>query len=1250
MGMGINLATAYITVQTNLGAFNRNLYQVRRQLDDMFGVLLGAKFASGLFMVGLDTIVIKSIQAARSLEAMTTELEILTGSASEAAEIVKGVIEFAARTPFTIPDLLSVTEQMVNFGERGQKLMKTLKMLGDAAMGNREKFNTLALVFNQIRGRAYLVAQDFYQLSQRGILSMDDLAKYLGKTRAETAKLQQAGKISFEAVRGTLEMLTSAGGRYANMMEKMSQTFEGLWSTSIDVFNMAFQSLGAKFIPIVGRLLKVFIYLGFQINEFIKSKGDIIVWAATVGAALATVTFFATGLILILSALNVSIKAFMIGSSVATGVIVVAMAITALAVAYNKYLIPSQTKLTQLWYTAYNIVGSRLVPILQLLTDTVKQLFEEITEGFLQAIGPFRGFLEKFDLRSILMQNRFEIDLFFDRLYYLLQKIQYALVGLARPATKLLTILAAFAGVRLVILSVNAVVFPLIAAFLSLVNPVTAVLSVFSAFLPILNGIGILLVPINLGLSLILTLLSAISKSVSFFSAAISSAFVSSRLAVIGFFRYASGVFRAFVSTFSFVFFPLRAAIQAFLVGSLNYIILFTQAAYGLMVWLFANIGSLIMSAVSFVKTFVLASYGLMVWLVGAVASKFVAMVVAVKTFVLASYGLMVWLVGAIAAKFVAMLSFIKTFVLAAYGLMVWLVSSIGTSLLSAVSFVKTFVLASYGLVVWLVSSIGAVFLSAVSFVKTFVLASYGLMVWLVSSIGPMLWSAFTALPGLIGAALYGGARLLIVVFSNVISLLPAILAAVFRAAFVAIPQLFWVAIKMIPGLFLSVISAIPQIFLAGFRMIGPLLLTAVMNLPGLLMGALTGGFGAVTGIFGFLAGGITAAFSAALSAVVPIVIAILGALVWIIPVVMGVLAVVKLMNGGWTYLLEYMKANRPVFDEMGMALWDVFMNAKDGLMWLADTAVWAFNQMIYWVTFAADWMMQALLQAFGFSTTNAQGFFDTVVGYFQYFLDWLSIITTDWTSSWEYMQVKAYQYLLTIWGNILWVFNNFIPLVLGVASGVISVFSDLAFNIIETFKPIGSSLAAIFKAAWESAKAAISGGDFTKVFMDTMIDEMAKIPDSAAKSMADIGTNARTAFDQAFQGSGGTMVNPMQAQIDVEAAKAAALWDKMRQKRDDKRMERLWADAEWGNVEKKLKIEEKKPKPKPEDKPLPSVFSMKAGKYGFQEFGDKIQETLLKDAGGDKQDRMIGLAESGNKTQENILKAVKANKPVGLV
>jgi len=221
------------------------------KLTASLGSMAGQIALAGGMITGLfGGIVTKGLMAAGQFEQTTIAFETMLGSADETTALLSSLTDFAAKTPFEMPEILQATRGLVQFGERGDDVLTTLNMLGNAASGTSTNFGMVALVFNQIRGVGRLLTQDFRQLSTRGILSLQDLAKHFDTTTKGAQEMLSGGKVSFEDTRAIFQGLSEEGGRFFNLMERQSQSFLGLTSTFKDAVNILFRKIGTELIPI----------------------------------------------------------------------------------------------------------------------------------------------------------------------------------------------------------------------------------------------------------------------------------------------------------------------------------------------------------------------------------------------------------------------------------------------------------------------------------------------------------------------------------------------------------------------------------------------------------------------------------------------------------------------------------------------------------------------------------------------------------------------------------------------------------------------------------------------------------------------------------------------------------------------------------------------------------------------------------------------------------------------------------------
>lgn len=241
-------------MEQELNSIKDSLKETARESTQLGLVLMeaGSKMVSfGNQLSGTIGGIAKSgLMLAASAETNKIAFETMTGSVDQAEDILKRLTVFAAETPFEMPEIVQAARGLILFGERGAKLETTLTTLGNAASATGSSFRDVATIFNQVRGKGKLQMEEFYQFSERGILSMQDLADHYKVTTAEATQMISKGRVGFEDISAILTKLSGEGGRFENMMERQSKSLEGLMSTLSDSYNLLIRSIGETFLPL----------------------------------------------------------------------------------------------------------------------------------------------------------------------------------------------------------------------------------------------------------------------------------------------------------------------------------------------------------------------------------------------------------------------------------------------------------------------------------------------------------------------------------------------------------------------------------------------------------------------------------------------------------------------------------------------------------------------------------------------------------------------------------------------------------------------------------------------------------------------------------------------------------------------------------------------------------------------------------------------------------------------------------------
>lgn len=207
---------------------------------------------SGLALGAGFTMLAKTgVEAAMTIEGLATDFEVMSGSAEKAKNLLSQISEFAAKTPFDKLGLSGAAKTLMAFGIESEKVLPTLKMLGDVSLGDQNKLNGLALVFGQIQSTGKLMGGDLLQLINQGFNPLTEISRKTGISVSDLKDAMSQGAISADMVTAAFKSATSEGGLFFNGLAKRSETLSGKISTLKDNFVTALQNMAEAFLPLM---------------------------------------------------------------------------------------------------------------------------------------------------------------------------------------------------------------------------------------------------------------------------------------------------------------------------------------------------------------------------------------------------------------------------------------------------------------------------------------------------------------------------------------------------------------------------------------------------------------------------------------------------------------------------------------------------------------------------------------------------------------------------------------------------------------------------------------------------------------------------------------------------------------------------------------------------------------------------------------------------------------------------------------
>ena len=234
---------------------------------------------SGLLKtVGKLAIALGAIQAVKfvfaktaELESQTRSLEVLTGSATKAKQIIQELQQLGAVTPFTSSELIDSAKRLQAFGVEADKVVETTKRLADVSGATGAELQGLVTAYGQVQAKGRLQGEELLQFQERGIALQGELQKMYGLSGQKLQEALAKGRISSEAVEVAIIRLTNVGGKYADGAIAQSDTLNGKFSTLIDNVESLARRVGEVLSPALKEIFNQAIIVIDAINNAIAA-------------------------------------------------------------------------------------------------------------------------------------------------------------------------------------------------------------------------------------------------------------------------------------------------------------------------------------------------------------------------------------------------------------------------------------------------------------------------------------------------------------------------------------------------------------------------------------------------------------------------------------------------------------------------------------------------------------------------------------------------------------------------------------------------------------------------------------------------------------------------------------------------------------------------------------------------------------------------------------------------------------------
>lgn len=259
-------------VSNRLRTINNTVNSSVMGFESMAGKLITVNSALDLLGKGLNLIkstssfLGKFISDASEYESLLVRLTVATGDAILAQEEFQKLKDFAKESPFDMPGVVQASIMFRNAGIEAEKLIPTIKMLGDVAQGNNDYFNRMAMNIAQIKAVGKATQMDIRQFGNIGV----PMAKTL-------QEMGVTGTASFDDIMNALMRLTNKGGQFYNSMSSGANTSSGKVSNLRDAVQQLYATIGNTLLPTMKSLTTSMTDFVSQIDKLESFKKIIIV-------------------------------------------------------------------------------------------------------------------------------------------------------------------------------------------------------------------------------------------------------------------------------------------------------------------------------------------------------------------------------------------------------------------------------------------------------------------------------------------------------------------------------------------------------------------------------------------------------------------------------------------------------------------------------------------------------------------------------------------------------------------------------------------------------------------------------------------------------------------------------------------------------------------------------------------------------------------------------------------------------------
>ena len=231
--------------------------RMKPQSGSLLGDILKGNLASSAIsaVASIATQGVGSVmKAAFDRQKIQASYNILAGGSAQGKALVNQ-LKTLQRDTMLGGEVFDIAQTMMAFGVKGD-IAGRIAQIGNVAMGDAGKMQSLGLALSQMTSMGRLQGQDKLQMAGAGWNPIKTIAKMTGKSDQEVEQMMSAGQISSGMVWKALDYETSQGGQFAGVLDAIAKTPAGQYMLMMGQWQELMVGMGEQMMPIATAVMK----------------------------------------------------------------------------------------------------------------------------------------------------------------------------------------------------------------------------------------------------------------------------------------------------------------------------------------------------------------------------------------------------------------------------------------------------------------------------------------------------------------------------------------------------------------------------------------------------------------------------------------------------------------------------------------------------------------------------------------------------------------------------------------------------------------------------------------------------------------------------------------------------------------------------------------------------------------------------------------------------------------------------------